>query len=108
MGETRQHEMPKDNNGSSVQVLGFKGSTYSLTSGGVATHTPVISADAESVVRVFSDNNIYIAIDEDAVASSNDAILPASGVEYFKVPAGARVSVLQADTGGVVRVSHMG
>lgn len=104
---TRQHEMPKDNNGESVQCLGFLGVNHNLISGATAVHTPVFNSKDGAVVRVFSAANIYISIGIDAIATTNHAIFPASGVEYFKVREGERVSILQVDTGGVATITHM-
>lgn len=108
MGDpTRQQEMPRDNNGEPVQVLGLGDTNHNMTAGGAAQHTPVISDNGHAVVRVFAAANVYIKIGVNAVASTSDAIFPASGVEYFKVKKNERVSVLQVDTGGTVTVTHM-
>lgn len=59
------------------------------------------------VIRVWVSTAGYIAIGASPTATTSDIPMPAGTPEYFIVPPGAKVSAIQASSGGNLYVTEM-
>jgi hypothetical protein len=99
--------MLQDANHQEIQALSIGTQLAPLASGAAPVSTGVIDADNKSLVRIIATEDIYLDIGLGATASALHTILPAGVIEYFVVPAGGNVSVLQLTSAGSVRVTVM-
>lgn len=60
-----------------------------------------------TVVRVWLSTAGYIAIGASPTATTSDIPMPANTPEYFIVPPGAKVSAIQASSGGNLHVTEV-
>lgn len=59
------------------------------------------------VIRVVATSAGYISIGTSPTATTSDIYMPANVPEYFYVPAGVKVSAIQASAGGNLHVTEM-
>ena len=84
----------RDMNGNVVQVVRINQATTQVVDGTSATtQSTVIDANADSLVRIAATADIYIAIGTNPTASATTILLPAGSVEWFEIPAAAKIAV---------------
>jgi hypothetical protein len=81
-----------------IKILGNENITA-----GVA-HVESTAIDAETV-RIVTQEDIYIEVGENPVATTDSPIMLANSLEYFQINRGDKVSVLQVNISGKVSVA---
>jgi len=81
-----------------VKILGNE----NLTAG--IAHVESLAIDAETV-RIVTQEDIFVEIGENPVATVDSTIMLANSLEYFQITRGDKVSVLQVNVGGIVSVA---
>lgn len=64
-------------------------------------------SDGITVIRVWLSTAGYVAVGASPTATTSDIPMPADTPEYFVVPPGAKVSAIQASSGGNLHVTEM-
>lgn len=83
------------------------GTTTNFTTSGSSQATAAVG-NTTSIVRVSTTEAIYVAIDANPTATSNNLIIPSGGTEFFAVvPGVSKVAVLQVTTAGRSSVTEL-
>lgn len=96
-----------DNFLQTIKVVSTTKVTYTGTAGntGAITLGTLASPGDRITVRVWSDQDCWVAFGTSAVATANDMPMTAKLPEFFDVTPGDRVSAIQQSTGGTLYVT---